>query len=98
MADSGFTRILREATWLNGQRLKTYPLMLLAAYALAAILYIATSHGLIDANGKPLGPDFIDVYAAGKMALNGDAPGIYDWAKHHAAEQAVFGGKTIPCS
>ncbi len=86
---------LRNGAWLNGPRLRVYPWILLAGYLLAAILYVATSHALIDANGKPLGPDFIDVYAAGHMAQNGDAPAIYDWAKHHAAEQAVFGGRTI---
>jgi len=96
MADSGFTRILRDGAWLNGPRLKTYPLMLLAAYALAAILYLATSHGLIDANGKPLGPDFVNVYAAGEMARDGHAAQVYDWPTHHRAEQAVFPGRDIP--
>lgn len=96
MADSGYTRFLRDGTWLTAQRLRVYPWILLAGYLLAAVLYVATSHGLIDANGKPLGPDYIDVYAAGQMAQNGDAPAVYDWAKHHQAEQAVLGGRQIP--
>lgn len=96
MADSTFLRALRDGAWLTPSRLKVYPWILLAAYALAAVLYVATSHGLIDTNGKPLGPDYIDVYAAGKMAANGHAPAIYDWAKHHQAEQAVLGGREIP--
>ncbi len=96
MGDSGFINALRDAAWLNTQRLKVYSWILIAAYFVAAIAYVAASHDLIDANGKPLGPDFVDVYAAGKMALQGDASSIYDWAKHHEAEQAVFGGHAIP--
>jgi Glycosyltransferase family 87 len=96
MADSAFLRALRDGAWLSESRLKAYPWILLAGYLLAAVLYVATSHGLIDLNGKPLGPDFIDVYAAGKMALNGHAPAVYNWAQHHMAEKAVFGGREIP--
>jgi hypothetical protein len=92
----GFLAVLRDGTWLTAARLTVYPWILLGGYVLAAVLYVATSHGLIDANDKPLGPDFIDVYAAGKMALSGDASSIYDWDKHHAAEQVVFGGRDIP--
>ena len=96
MADSTFLGALRDGSWLTPSRLKVYPWILLGGYLIAAILYAAMSHDLIDANGKPLGPDFIDVYAAGKMAFAGDAHSIYDWDKHHAAEQAVFGGRDIP--
>lgn len=87
---------LREGAWLTEQRLKVYPWILLAGYVLAAVLYLATSDGLIDANGKPIAPDFVNVYAAGEMAQSGDAGAVYDWTKHHAGEQAVFGGRSIP--
>lgn len=95
-AGSRIVTALREGTWLNGPRLKVYPWLLLAGYVFAAVLYLAASSDLIDANGKPLGPDFVNVYAAGVMAENGQAPAVYDWAKHHQAEQAVFQGRDIP--
>jgi hypothetical protein len=84
--------VLRDGAWLDASRLRVYPWMLLGAYLLAAALYIGTSHGLIDSNGKPLGPDFVDVYAASQMAHAGHPAAIYDWNKHRAAEQALFGG------
>jgi hypothetical protein len=46
--------VLREGAWLDRSRLRVYPWILLGAYLLAAALYIGTSHGLIDSNGKPL--------------------------------------------
>ena len=48
--------VLRAGAWLDRSRLKVYPWILLGAYLVAAALYIGTSHGLIDNNGKPLGP------------------------------------------
>lgn len=96
MGDSTFVRALRDGAWLNASRLKVYPWILLAAYALAAVIYLATSHDLIDANGKPLGPDFVNVYAAGEMARDGHAAQVYDWPTHHRAELAVFAGRDIP--
>jgi len=88
--------VLREGAWLDRSRLSVYPWILLGAYLLAAALYIGTSHGLIDSNGKPLGPDYIDVYAASQMAQAGHPAAIYDWSRHRAAESAVFGGRNIP--
>jgi len=88
--------VLRAGAWLDRSRLRVYPWILLGAYLLAAALYIGTSHGLIDTNGKPLGPDFVDVYAASQMAHAGHPAAIYDWARHRAVEQSVFGGRNIP--
>ena len=34
---------------------------------------VATGHGTLDRYGRPLGTDFSDVYAAGRMALEGRA-------------------------
>ena len=53
--------------------------------------WIALSHGLIDHNGKPLGTDFSSFYAAGSLALEGRAAGVYDMATHYAREQQIFG-------
>jgi hypothetical protein len=43
---------------------------------------------------KPI--DFLSFWAAGKMAIGGNAPGIYDIAAHRAVERSVTGVGTLP--
>ena len=85
---------LRSGRWLTADRARTYSLILLAFYALAAIGWVALSDGLIDRNGKPIGTDFSSFYAAGRMALEGHAAAVYDMAAHYAREQQIFGAAT----
>ena len=51
--------------------------------------WIALSDGLIDRNGKPLGTDFSNVYAAGTLTWQGRPAEAYEPALQHAAEKAV---------
>ena len=67
---------------------------LLIGYAGAIGFLLLNAHGLSDYQGRPLGSDFSNIYAAGIEADAGHAADIYDPAKHHAAEQAIFGAKT----
>ena len=46
---------------------------------------------LTDAENRPIANDFVDVYAAGRMALSGDAASAYDWPLHKAAEVRALG-------
>lgn len=87
---------LRTGDWLTLARLRNYAVIFLAIYALAAVLWIALADGLIDRNGKPLGTDFSNVYAAGTLTLAGKADAAYDWESEHAAEKAIFGGRDVP--
>jgi arabinofuranan 3-O-arabinosyltransferase len=43
-------------------------------------------HFLIDAHGEPIANDFVNVWAAGRLALDGQAAAAYDWTLHKAAE------------
>lgn len=43
-----------------------------------------------------MGTDFSNVYAAGTLALAGDADAAYDWEREYAAEKAIFGGRDVP--
>jgi alpha-1,2-mannosyltransferase len=54
------------------------------------------SDGLIDRNGKPVGTDFSNVYAAGTLTWRGRPAEAYEPALQHAAEKAVFGGREVP--
>ncbi|MDO9061684.1 MAG: glycosyltransferase family 87 protein, partial [Bradyrhizobium sp.] len=58
--------------------------------------WIALSDGLIDRNGKPIGTDFSNVYAAGALTWQGRPGDAYVPALQHAAEKAVFGGREVP--
>ena len=62
---SGFIGILRDGSWLTLERARLWALAVLIA-SLAGVMYVlATAHGLNDYQGRPLGTDFSNVYAAG---------------------------------
>ncbi len=82
---------IRTGAWLTAGRIRGYSLMLLGFYAVAAVVWVALSHGLVDLQGKPLGTDFSSFYAAGSLALEGRATEVYDMATHYAREQQIFG-------
>jgi len=46
---------------------------------------------LIDARGEPIANDFVNVWAAGRLALDGEAAAAYDWTLHKAAEIRAVG-------
>jgi glycosyl transferase family 87 len=91
---AGFIDILRSGAWLTGQRMRAIALVLLAAMAIAACFLIATSDGLNDRFGRPLGTDFSNVYAAGTYVLGGEPEAPFDAARQYAREQAIFGPAT----
>ena len=65
------------------------------ALALAYLVMLAGAflqgQFLIDAASRPIANDFVGVYAAGRMALSGDAVSAYDWPLHKAAEVRALG-------
>jgi arabinofuranan 3-O-arabinosyltransferase len=48
-------------------------------------------HFLTDPQGRPIANDFVNVWAAGQLALDGQAPAAYDWTLHRAAEVRAAG-------
>src|SRR5664279_2469206 len=91
---AGFIDILRSGAWLTRERVRMVALALLAASAIGAGFLIATSDGLNDRLGRPLGTDFSNVYAAGTYVLDGQATAPFDPARQYAREQAIFGTAT----
>jgi glycosyl transferase family 87 len=91
-----FWQALRSGNWLTAARMRGYSLILLAIGALAIVGWVAVSDGLIDRNGKPLGTDFSNVYAAGSLTWQGRPADAYEPALQHAEEKAVFGGRDVP--
>jgi alpha-1,2-mannosyltransferase len=87
---------LRSGAWLTASRARGYSLILLAIGALVLAGWIATSDGLIDRNGKPIGTDFSNVYAAGQLTWQRRTEDAYQPVLQHAAEKAAFGGREVP--
>jgi alpha-1,2-mannosyltransferase len=87
---------VRSGDWLSAARARGYSLILLAICAIAVAGWIAVSDGLIDRNGKPIGTDFSNVYAAGELIWQGKPADAYNPALQHAAEKATFGGREVP--
>jgi hypothetical protein len=91
-----FCKALRSGGWLTAARMRGYSLIVLVVGTLAFAGWIAASDGLIDRNGKPLGTDFSNVYAAGSLTWQGRPAEAYDPALQHAAEKTIFGGRDVP--
>jgi hypothetical protein len=55
------------------------------------LMSFATGQWLFDSAGRLADSDFVDVWAAGRLALDGNAPAAWDWAIHRDAEVAALG-------
>lgn len=66
-------------------------LALALGYAVLLVGTYLQGHFLTDAQGRPIANDFVDVYAAGRLALEGAAASAYDWPLHKAAEVRALG-------
>jgi hypothetical protein len=87
---------LRDGNWLTRERVRTVAAIALAIWVLLIFYLLATRHGTLDLYGRPLGTDFSDVYAAGRMALEGRAAEAWSWPAHYAMQQQVHGDPHVP--
>ena len=75
--------------WLTRERV----VRVAALFALASVgslLWLAAgAQGTLDPLGRPLGTDFSNVWAAGKMALEGFAADAWDWQRHFEVQQVL---------
>ena len=85
---------LRDGTWASRQRLQAYGLMLLVGYGLMIAWLLATSHGLVDSYGRPIGTDFVNVWSSGRMALEGQAAAAFDPVVQAPYQQQLLGFST----
>jgi hypothetical protein len=91
---AGFNDALRSGDWLTRERVRLVPIILLIASLFGAAFLVATSDGLSDRYGRPLGTDFANVYAAGTYVLDGKTAAPFNPAQQYAREQAIFGKDT----
>src|SRR3984893_13976841 len=91
---NGLLAALRSGAWLTRERVWLVAGAILAASAIGVLYLVLTAHGRIDANGRPLGTDFSNVYAAGTAVLEGRPELPFDPPQQYAREQAIFGAAT----
>ena len=60
-------------------------------YLAALITAWLGGHFLLDGDGRPIANDFVNVWAAGRLALDGNPAAAYDWTLHKAAEVSAVG-------
>ena len=82
---------MANGSWLNSERIRRVA-GICALGSLCLLLWLLiTSRGTLDWLGRPLGTDFSNVWAAGRMALNGQAVDAWNWARHFAVQRAIHG-------
>ncbi len=69
----------------------TTALALCVMNALWWLLAALSGQWIFDAHGVPIETDFTNVYAAGRLALEGHAAEAYDWDIHKRTQEAVLG-------
>ena len=86
--------MLRSGDWLTRERTRLIAVALLLASAIGFLYLVVTAHGAVDRQGRPLGTDFSNVYAAGTSVNEGNAVAPFDPPQQYAREQAIFGNDT----
>lgn len=87
---------IADGSWLTPGRIQAAGLLSGLATLLTLAFLLATASGTLDLYGRPLGSDFSNVWTAGKMALDGQAPEAWDWSHHYAVQQAVHRNPEVP--
>lgn len=85
---------LRNGDWLTRERIRLVAAVVLIASAAGFAFLVATAHGGVDRQGRPLGTDFSNVYAAGTYVLEGKPDVPFDPPRQDAREQEIFGKAT----
>jgi alpha-1,2-mannosyltransferase len=85
---------LRSGTWLTHERVRLVAAALLIASAVGFLFLVVTAHGSVDRQGRPLGTDFSNVYAAGTYVDEGNVAAAFDPVQQFVREQSIFGADT----
>jgi alpha-1,2-mannosyltransferase len=91
---AGILESLRSGVWVTRERTRLVALAVLAAFTIGFGYLIVTADGYVDRQGRPLGTDFSNVYAAGTLVVEGRPEAPFDPALQHQREQVIFGADT----
>ena len=75
----------------GGRTIELAAFALVTAYAVFLAASLAQGLWLYDARGLAIETDFVNVWAAGRLAVEGHAPAAYDWVTHKHMEVAAVG-------
>jgi alpha-1,2-mannosyltransferase len=90
----GVRQALRSGEWLTRERIRLVALAVLIASAAGFLYLVVTATGGVDRQGRPIGTDFSNVYAAGTYVLEGNPVAPFDSVQQFARERAIFGAAT----
>jgi hypothetical protein len=76
---------------LGGRPIELACFGLATAYVVFLAASLAQGFWLFDTRGLPIETDFVNVWAAGRLALEGQAPAAYDWVMHKQMEVVAVG-------
>jgi alpha-1,2-mannosyltransferase len=85
---------LRSGDWLTLARIRMVATAVLLASAAGFLFLVVTAKGGVDLQGRPIGTDFANVYAAGTYVLEGNPNAPFDSLTQYTREQAIFGAST----
>jgi hypothetical protein len=86
---------LRNGSWLTRERVIVISIMVGVGALLELAWLFSFGHGTLDPLGRPLGTDYSEVYAAGKMVLAGNSADVWTWPKHFLVQQQIQNSTTV---
>jgi alpha-1,2-mannosyltransferase len=66
-------------------------LFLVPVYVIAAGFYLAQSTGIVDPTGHAVGRDFINLWTAARLVLEGRPEAVFDVDRFHAVQESILG-------
>src|ERR1700682_1872577 len=85
---------LRIGEWLPRERIRIVAVAVLLASAAGFLYLVVTATGGVDLQGRPIGTDFSNVYAACTYVLEGNFQAPFDSVQQFARERSIFGEAT----
>lgn len=82
-------RLLRALT--SARFLRLIALAGVIGWLLAFLVHFATLESLTDRDGEPIGGDFVSVYTAGRLVLEGHAADLYDLRLQQKTQGVIVG-------
>ena len=86
---------LRTGEWLTHDRVRRIVVVCLIVSIASLAFLFTTAHGTLDWKGRPIGTDYSEVYAAGRMAWDGAAANVWDWPTHFRVQQGLHHSTSV---
>ena len=82
---------VKDASRVGRERLTVALVAILAAYAGLLIASLISGAWLIEPGGAIIPYDYVNLYSAGRLAIEGHAADAYSYAAHKAAQDRALG-------